>query len=149
MNFHITKPNIDLNKYKEGVSRVGFFEGSRYDGNTSVAQVARYNEFGVPYKVGSRIPKRPFMRPAVEQNKSMLIETLRSEYKRALKNNDDTMLSLQRFGEYVKGIIQQQIVNTWEPPNAKSTIERKGRNSPLRDTLLMLNSVSHQEEEIR
>ena len=49
--------------------------------------------------------------------------------------------------EYVKGLIQEQIINTNEPPNAPSTIKRKGFNAPLRDTHLMLNSVRYQAEE--
>ena len=57
------KRNYNTNLVKEGVVRVGFFPDSRYDGNTSVAQVARYNEFG------AGVPARPFMRPAVHQRK--------------------------------------------------------------------------------
>lgn len=138
-----TKNHINLDNYKEGTVRVGFFEGSRYTGGKSVASVARYNEFGLG------VPKRSFMRPAVHRNKQQLTERLRSEYKRAIKDNTNTMNVLGVFGELVKGLIQNQIINTNYPPNAPSTIKKKGFNAPLRDTRLMLHSVSHQEEEIQ
>lgn len=142
MNLHIVKPNIDTNKMKDGVCRVGFFENSKYSGGKSVSQVARYNEFGLG------VPMRPFMRPAVIENRSRIREILKSEYKRSLKNNDNTMLVLGRLGQYVQGLIQAQIVNTYDPPNAPSTIKRKGFNKPLVDTGVMLASVRHQEEEV-
>lgn len=136
------KSNYDLDKIKEGKVRVGFFESSKYEGNLYVAQVARYNEFGLG------VPMRPFMRPAIHQRKSELVNLLRSKYKKAFKDNSNTMEVLEVFGEYCKGLIQNQIINTNYPPNAPSTIKRKGFNAPLRDTHLMLNSVSHQEEEV-
>ena len=61
----------------------------------------------------------------------------------------DTMKVLGRFGQMVQGLIQIQIANTFTPPNAPSTIKKKGFNKPLVDTGVMLQSVSHQEEEIR
>lgn len=137
-----TKNKIDLDKYKEGVCRVGFFEGSRYEGGKTVASVARINEFGLG------VPKRPFMRPAVHRNKNQLIERLRSEYKKAIRNNTDTIEVLSVFGLLVQGLVQNEIINKTYPRNAPSTIKRKGFDAPLRDTRLMLHSVQHQEEEI-
>lgn len=136
------KKNIDLDKIKEGVVRTGFFEGSRYEGGKTVASVARYNEFGLG------VPKRSFMRPAVHRNRQILVDRLRSEYKKALRNNTNTMDVLEIFGQLVQGLIQNQIINTTYPPNAPSTIKRKGFNAPLRDTRLMLHSVRYQTEEI-
>ena len=74
-----TKNNYNPDNYREGVVRVGFFEDSKYEGNKTVASVARINEFGLG------VPKRSFMRPAVHRNRSQLIERLRSEYKKAIK----------------------------------------------------------------
>lgn len=135
------KRNYNTRLLKQGVVRVGFFPDSRYDGGKSVAEVARYNEFYVP------LPARPFMRPAVFEHKADLVNLLHRQYRQAIRDNQDTMIVLERFGEYVKGLIQQQIINTNEPPNAPSTIKRKGFNAPLRDTHLMLNSVRYQAEE--
>lgn len=135
------KRNYNTHLLKQGVVRVGFFPDSRYDGGKSVAEVARYNEFG------AGVPARPFMRPAVFEHKADLVNLLHRQYRQAIRDNQDTMVVLERFGEYVKGLIQEQIINTNEPPNAPSTIKRKGFNAPLRDTNLMLNSVRYQAEE--
>ena len=137
-----TKNHMNLDNIKEGIVRVGFFEGSKYEGGKTVASVARYNEFGLG------VPRRSFMRPAVHANKSQLTARLRSEYTKALKDNSNTMDVLDTFGLLVKGFIQNQIINTNYPPNAPSTIKKKGFNAPLRDTKLMLHSVAHQTEEV-
>lgn len=135
------KRNYNTHLLKQGVVRVGFFPQSRYDGGKSVAEVARINEFYVP------LPARPFMRPAVFEHKADLTNLLHRQYRQALRDNQDTMVVLENFGKYVAGLIREQIANTYEPPNAPSTIKRKGANTPLRDTRLMLNSVSYQAEE--
>lgn len=135
------KRNYNTHLLKQGVVRVGFFPQSRYDGGTSVAQVARYNEFGLG------VPARPFMRPAVFEHKTDLTNNLHKRYRQAIRDNQDTMMVLENFGKDVAGLIREQIANTYEPPNAPSTIKRKGANTPLRDTRLMLNSVRYQAEE--
>lgn len=151
------KRNYNTHLLKQGVVRVGFFPESRYDGSKSVAEVARYNEFGLG------VPKRSFMRPAVFEHKTDLTNLLHRQYRQALRDNQDTMKTLERFGEYVKGLIQEQIIKTVEPPNSRITIEGgwmrnkktgkpfyvegKGFNAPLRNTHLMLNSVRYQAEE--
>lgn len=143
MSVTVKKTNFDPRKLKEGVCRVGFFETARYDDNTPVAAVARWNEYGTP-----KIPMRPFVRPALHQNRSQLIAILRSRYKQAMKDNKNTMEVLFDFGEMCTEMIQDQIRTTTTPPNAPSTIRRKGKNTPLRDTLVMFHSVRHKEEEL-
>ena len=135
------KRNYNTHLLKQGVVRVGFFPQSRYDGGKSVAEVARYNEFGLG------VPARPFMRPAVFEHKADLTNNLHKRYRQAIRDNQDTMMVLENFGKDVAGLIREQIANTYEPPNAPSTIKRKGANTPLRDTRLMLNSVRYQAEE--
>ncbi|MBP5789226.1 MAG: hypothetical protein J6W29_03225 [Neisseriaceae bacterium] len=137
--------NQNPRMFREGVVRVGFFEGSKYDDNTSVAQVARWNEYGT-----SNAPSRPFMRPAVFEKKQELTALLRSEYKKAFKDKRNTMEVLKKFGEKVVFEIQNQILTGNYVPNAPATIKAKGgRSKPLYDTGLMLNSVSYKAEEVK
>lgn len=142
ISVRLSKKNIDLSRYKEGRCRVGFFEGQKYKNDLPVASVAQFNEFGLG------VPMRPFMRPALHQNKEQLVDLLHRRYAQALRNNEDTMRVLFDFGLMCKGLVQDQINNTWSPPNAPATIKKKGFNAPLRDTKVMLHAVSHQEEEI-
>lgn len=135
-------PKFNPKIFKEGVVRVGFFEGSRYDDDTYVAQVARWNEFGIG------VPERPFMRPAVFERKQEFNALLRSEYKKALKDNKSTMNVLRKVGEKAVSAIQTQIWSGHYVRNSDATIKRKGRNKPLIDTELMVNSVNYQAEEV-
>lgn len=136
--------NVSPKMFKEGVVRVGFFEGSKYDDDTYVAQVARWNEYGT-----SSAPSRPFMRPAVFEKKQELTAFLRSEYKKAFKDKKNTMEVLKKFGEKVVLEIQTQILTGNYVPNAPATIKAKGgRSKPLYDTGLMLNSVNYKAEEV-
>ena len=136
-------PNFNPNRVlKEGVVRVGFFEGSKYDDDTYVAQEARWNEYGIG------VPARPFMRPAVFEKKQEYTELLRSEYKKAIKDNQSTINVLKAVGEKAVAGIQSQIWGGHYLPNSPATIKRKGKNKPLIDTELMVNSVSYQVEEV-
>ena len=137
------RKRVDTTKYKEGICRIGFFEDSKYEGGKPVAFVAMCNEYGLG------VPMRPFMRPALHENRSKIIAELRSQYRQALKNNKNTMLVLEIMGEKVKGLVQEQIAIKVEPANAPSTIKRKGFNKPLIETGIMFASVRHQEEEVR
>ena len=139
----VVKRDYDIDKIKEGKVRVGWWANSKYSGNLTVPQVARWNEFGTP-----RVPARPFVRPAIHRNEQDLRERLRHQYQDALRNNKDSMVVLERFGVYVKGLIQDEIVSGHHRPNRPSTIKKKGFNAPLRDTLLMLNSITYETEEV-
>ena len=157
----IQKKELDLDKIKEGKVRVGWWANIKYEkGGPSVAQVARWNEFGTPY-----IPARPFFRPVVHGQRTELVQLLRHLYQGAIRNNTDTMDALGAFGEEVTGRIRVSISNVHTPPNAPITIyggwmRRKGGKpfyvvgkgegkKPLHDTGLMKDSVSYETEEVK
>ena len=162
MKVEYRKKKFNTNNLREGIVRVGFFENMRYDDNTPVAKVARWNEFGTRVEHG--IPERPFMRPAVFEHKEALTEKLRALYKQALKDNQNTMLVLNNFGEYVVDLIQRQIESTYTPANSPITIHggwlgfktrksvyvegKQGKSHPLEDTMVMHDSVDYRAEEV-
>ena len=141
------KTKVSINRFntdniKDGVVRVGWFEGMRYTDSTPVARVARAHEFGYG------VPRRSFIRPVLHRNQSNWRVQLRDAYARAVMNNNDTIAVLDRFGHHVRGTIQREI---WEgnfTPLKPSTIKAKGgRTKPLIDTTLMVNSIAVQAEE--
>lgn len=158
----LKKKRFDTTKLREGVVRVGWFEGVRYKDGVSVAQVAYWNEYGTGGPHG--IPKRPFMRPAVHQNRKELQETLRSLYRQAIKDNTNTMDALESFGVLVQAKIRRQILSTTTPANSPITvhggwlgrpgkkggvfIKGKGFNKPLQNTGYMVDKVDYQCEEV-
>lgn len=130
--FHTPKVEDD------GVN-VGWFEDQRYDDGTSVAQVARWNEFGT--KAG--IPQRPFMRTAMVQHEKDWIEKLKTIVQKEMDKEKSVNIdaALKKFGELVAGDIQETILTGGFQPNAPSTIKRKGHSTPLVDTGVMISSI--------
>lgn len=141
----LSKHQIDKDKFKDGIVRIGWFNGVRYEDGVPVAMVARVNEFGVP----GRIPARPFMRPVVHGKGPQLVEKLRNEYKQAIKDNRNTAKVLERFGIYVETLVRGQIMATVTPPNSPYTLRHKRGTHPLIDTGFMVETLTHQTEEIK
>jgi len=143
MQVRVLRKKYNTSQLRDGIVRVGWFEGMRYEDGVPVAQVARWNEYGA-----GRVPARPFMRPVLHGQKQTILENLKFQYQKAIRNNQNTVKVLNLIGEDVKYRIQWQIMATTTPPNAPSTIRAKGFNKPLYDTGFMFNSVAYQVEEI-
>lgn len=114
---------------------VGFMSGARYptEDNLYVAQVAFWNEYGT-----SNSPPRPFMRTTIDNQNGEWADRLG---KSAVAYDYDGEKTLKDVGNLMKEDIQQAI-NTWTTPaNSEYTIQKKGFNSPLRETMHMLRSV--------
>ena len=93
------------------------------DSGIPVAQVAVWNEDGNEQQ---NRPPRMFISAAAEQFRQ-----------RRLSGEPDDI------GEEAKTIVSNTIRDWSQPPNAPATIARKGRNDPLVDTTLMMNSVDY------
>ena len=121
--------------------RVGFLERARYPAAKNkaglhVAQVAFWNEFGT-----IKAPPRPFFRYTIATKSPGWGKDLGSI---AVATNYNGPQTLALMGERIKDQIQTSI-NSWSsPPNAASTIRRKGFDAPLRHTMLMLRSVDYE-----
>lgn len=115
--------------------RVGFFESARYQDGTSVALVAAKNEFGT-----ERIPERPYFRNANRKSRKPLTQLF---FQRVDPQElvVDTVLA-KHIGLMLQAGVQNEITRLRQPPNAPSTIARKGSENPLIDTGKMVNSVS-------
>lgn len=118
--------------------RIGFLSNATYPDGKSVAMVAAINEYGAPAR---GIPPRPFFRN--------MIAAKSAEWPKAisdlLKANDfDAAKTLGQTGQAVSGQLRQSIVDTNTPPNAPSTIARKGAAKPLVDTGHMLASIDYE-----
>lgn len=111
---------------------VGFFEGEKYPDGKSVAEVAAFNEFG-----GGKVPPRPFMRTCVERRKNIWKKLVRDE----LAKNEDARVTLALLGNRMVEDLKDYIKIWTYPPNAPSTIAKKGFNDPLVETGRMMNSV--------
>ena len=119
-----------------GSVRVGFLEGATYPDGTPVAAVAFWNEFGT-----ATAPPRPFFRTTIE-NESPQWPAMMAGAAKHYDYDGDKVLML--MGEKIKEQIQGSI-NGWStPPNAESTIQKKGFDKPLIDTANMRDSVDYE-----
>ncbi|QDH17412.1 hypothetical protein [Swingsia samuiensis] len=114
----------------------GFLEDGSMDGNVPVAAVAIWNEFGTP-----TIPERPFMRQTIEKNKAQWPKLFAAALTQA---GGDFEAALDVVAERIVEQIQNEIKAFKEPPNAASTIKKKGFDNPLIDTGNMLRSVHYE-----
>lgn len=156
---------------KEAVVDVGWFENQMYDETTEsfyslrpkpnsitmknprgtprkfykseakpIAQVAIQNEFGVPEK---NVPPRPFMKRALDGYKRKWARKVRDELPQM--EPMDLSKMAKRLSTTVINDIQTCIDELMFPPNAPSTIKRKGFNNPLIDTGTMRDTVTWRE----
>lgn len=89
-----------------------------------------------------KVPPRPIIEPAIEKRKDEVAELLEKPIEAAL-NGEDYMKSLEDVGLHAKTIVQDYFEgdNKW-PPNAESTIRRKGSDQPLIDTGALRQSIT-------
>ena len=119
-------------KKQRGKIDVGFFKEDKYPDGKTVVEVALANEFG-----GGYVPPRPFMRDTFKKFRRKWVKAIRDLF----PVNIDAKKTLSLVGEDMVDDLQFMISTYSIPPNAPSTIKRKGRNDPLVDTGRMMNSV--------
>ena len=118
-------------KLQFGNIEVGFFVGSTYKNGKDVTEIAKKNNEGI------KVPKREFMIPATKKasNKTINITV------NSIVGGMDEKQALSKAGIMFKNAIQREITNLKEPPNAESTILKKGSSNPLINTGLMRSKV--------
>lgn len=125
---------------------VGWFENTKYNDGLPISQVAYWNEYGTTKDGKSFIPPRPFLRQAVSENTKKWRDLVVNDLKKVSEGDLSLEQALNRLGVVASGDVKETIADFSNPPNAPSTIKKKGFNDPLVDTGLMMNSVSHKEE---
>lgn len=134
----------NLQKGSHLAVKVGFFDkyyGPEND-NISVAQVAQFQEEGT-----DKIPSRPFLRMylfKLEQDGKLVKEMADKIHLVAMGKMTWTAFYNDLGKEAQEDV--KKVIEAWTiPPNAPYTIALKdGRDDPLVDSKLMMNSVEHQ-----
>lgn len=114
-----------------------------HDGSVSVkvtlGEVAHWLHFGT-----STIPARPFIDIAFRRDRAA-IRMIISRAARAVASGRMTeRQALSTIGEYLAGVIKEEIANRMPPPNAPSTIARKKSDVPLIDEGQLIGSISYE-----
>jgi len=130
---------------QEGEVKEGTKTGS---GNEPIIQmselvtVGAVQEFGAPKK---NIPARPFIRTTYDENREKINNLVLNEYEKIVDGSSNVKRSLGLIGEWLKAKTQAKIRAIRTPPNAPTTIAKKGSSNPLIDTGQMVQSIQHVE----
>lgn len=131
----------DLGRADDSHVDTGFLEGESRNadsaGDTALlqAEVAAFNEFGTP--------ERPFMRISVDSNKEKIFDFVLKTQRSVVDGTTTVKGGLDRIGVFMGTLIKKSIRDLRTPPNAPSTIKKKGSSNPLIDSAQMLNGVDH------
>ena len=106
-------------------AEVGIFGNQGAD----LIEIAVFNEFGT-----ATIPERSFLRSAIAENKSKLINKTAELIVLMVKGNITPQNLLIRLGEYGRSLVVEKINSGEFEPLAPATIKRKKSDVPLIET---------------
>lgn len=86
-----------------------------------------------------KIPARPWLDVGVEQGNKEYLEVIEEGAASGLSQSQ----ILEQVGAIAVGYVQQYITDLRDPPNAPSTVKKKGSDNPLIDTGAMRQSVTY------
>ena len=133
-----------LKRMDTSYTKVGVQQGTQHkskEGELSdLVTIAVANEYGT-----KRIPSRPFMRNAMDNNQTVLFKTQLQMYGEVIAGTKSVYEALAVIGEVATTKIKKEIRNLKFPPNAPSTIARKKSDNPLIDQGQLVQSITHVE----
>lgn len=98
---------------------------------------ARYDGVTGPHVI--KIPPRPWLDVGVESGTAEYLSIIKEGIEAGL--NEEQLL--EQVGAAAEGIVKEYIRDLKEPPNAPSTVKKKGSNNVLIDTGAMRASVTY------
>jgi hypothetical protein len=102
------------------------------------------SNFATTHAVGAYtiiIPPRPFFRTMIKENAG----SWGPDFAKLIKDRGyESETAMAIMGERIQGQLQQSIIQLTDPPNAPSTIAKKGFDKPLIDKGVMLRSVGYE-----
>lgn len=124
---------------RDSATRVGIHE----DAESDLAVIAATNEYG---SEDGRVPERSFLRATVDANQTTYGDELTAAVEAHIDGERLLTDGLDLLGARVAGDVQQFMTDLQEPPNAPSTIARKGSSNPLIDTGRLRSAIRHEKE---
>lgn len=109
--------------------------GAAEAGGKSVAEVAEMNEFG------EGPPARPAITGWADDNESKVLAELRKAQEDCLMAGKSVATRADQLAQKYAGEVQARISGGVPPPNAQSTIDRKGSSTPLINTGQFRSSI--------
>ena len=136
---------------------IGIFADASRDGAVPMLVIAAANEFGA--KIPKRqarfedlddenpegwviIPERSYLRAWFDENVDALQATMEHLIGQVVEGKISGRAALETIGGYVATHVQAYMVDLKTPPNAPSTIARKGSSNPLIDTGQLKDAIT-------
>lgn len=110
-----------------------------YPNGATLVEVATANEFGT-----DTIPQRSFIRSTFDEKRSDLAEFQRAQIAKVADGKITAEVANERIGLWAASQVQAKIGSNIPPPNAQSTIDRKGSSATLIDTGAMRQAITHE-----
>lgn len=131
--------NLLANKGVSSDLWVGWAAGRKYPkGGPSVAEIAAWNHFGT-----DRIPARPVLSLALD-GRTTEVKAMSERIAKGVYDGKSVSLLLRALGEWCRNRVISFINAGTPPPNAPSTVARKGSSTPLIDTGVLKGSVGYE-----
>ena len=115
-----------------------------YEDGTATAVIAAANHFGANLAGGAVIPPRPFLDVAVEKNSRRYTRVMEELIPGVMEGKTTTQQMLDQVGQAAASDVQEFMTDLRDPPNAPSTIAKKGSDNPLIDNGHLKQSIRHQ-----
>lgn len=117
--------------------KVGVPEGKAGNTESSLADVAKWNEFGT-----EDIPERPAFRNGIAKAKTKILALNKRNLLLIAKDEMSVEQALDMLGALATGEIKREFVSGEFAPNAPSTIAKKGSSRPLIDSGQLRQSIT-------
>lgn len=120
--------------------KIGIQEGEVREDGTDMVLIAAVNHFGTE---DGRIPSRPFLTQAYDRNRDKINRQIQAEWDAVLSGTKAIDQALNGLGQMHTDHVQREITRGNFPPNADSTVSKKGSSRPLIDTGRLRQSIRH------
>ena len=129
-----------LTRLQEAVGNLDdgtIFVGVRGTKGSDLPMIAMVNEFGSRRR---NIPERSFLRSTMRKHRAKYQQLLQEAIEKAMDGQPQRR-AMERIGALVVGDVQRTMTELKNPPNAPSTIAKKGSANPLIDTGRLRQSI--------
>lgn len=100
-----------------------------------------YHVLGVTGPHIIEIPARSYIRTTVDEQAEKYAQASEGLTRQLIDGNIDKFRLLSIMGQMIEADIKKKMTDRRDPPNAPSTIRRKGSSNPLIDTGLLRSSI--------
>lgn len=138
----------DLESFENLTVEAGIFEGENLtDSDITMAALGAIHEYGAGVKHGRSgsmtitVPERSWIRSTFKEKSAKWEGATVRALSAVITRGTSIFLAFTAVGERMASDLRRKITTLREPPNAPSTIEKKGSSNPLIDTGAMRQSV--------